>query len=154
MHKHTYGTIKAFKNILGDGEQDQIHLTGGVQGTGYRIVKFRVIPEDIGTTSTEGVFQVWKSKQTTVPTVATQIDFSNPLLLGVAICRTSTDLGATGIDDHVIFDTEIFNQDIYITYTDNQAGNKGNYYIELEEVKMSGPQEAVVNYSAVILNTS
>jgi len=153
MHKHKY-TIKAFKNKLADGEQDQIHLIGGDSGTGYRIVKLRAIPEDIGTTSTEGVFQVWKGKQTTVPTVATQIDFSNNELLAVAICRTSTDLGATGTDDHVIFSNEVFNQDIYVTYTDNQAANNGNYYLELEEVKMTGPQEAVVNYSAVILNTS
>ena len=36
----------------------------------------------------------------------------------------------------VVFDNEIFNQDIYITHTDAHATGECNYYIELEQIKL------------------
>jgi len=42
----------------------------------------------------------------------------------------------------MIFDQEIFNQDIYIGTKDTQ-GNAMNYYIELEQVKLDLSQSTV-----------
>ena len=43
----------------------------------------------------------------------------------------------------VIFDNEIFNQDIYITHTDNKNAESINYYIELEQIKLDLNQNTV-----------
>jgi len=45
----------------------------------------------------------------------------------------------------VIFDNEVFNQDIYITYTDNGGGSNEdiNYYIELEQIKLDLSENTV-----------
>ena len=40
-------------------------------------------------------------------------------------------------EDSIIFDNQVFNQDIFITYNDLQGSDaKVNYYIELEQVKL------------------
>jgi len=135
--------IKTFRGLIADGGQDTIVLHTNDGSTGYRIVNFRAIPRDIGTSSIEGIFQIFKIPQSTVPTSSATVDFNDNTLLGVAVCRGSTDVGAYGTDDHVIFDNEIFNQDIYITYTDNQGANPGNYYIELEQVKLDLSENTV-----------
>jgi hypothetical protein len=47
----------------------------------------------------------------------------------------------------------IFNQDIYITHKDNSSqGTTINYYLELEQVKMSGPEAAAVNFRAALVH--
>jgi len=149
MHTH-YGTIKAFKGMLEDGEQDQIHLSGGKSGTGYRIVKFELCGNKPGVVSQESVVKIYKVKPTAVDAL---IDFSDNGLIatGFWFNKSSVDFPVTM---KTIFDNEIFNQDIYITHSEVDSTEPVNYYIELEEVKMTGPQEAVVNFSAVILNTS
>ena len=57
-------------------------------------------------------------------------------------------------EDHtIIFDTEIVNQDLYITNKE-VSGNASlqNYYIEMEEVKVKDAEMAVVNYRAGLLH--
>jgi len=128
--------IKSFKAQMDDGTQQTIRLSTNDGLTGYKIHKFRCMATKIGTASTEGIFRIWTREQTTLATAAVDIDFNDSELLGVGICRSSTDLGATGSDDHIIFDNVTFNQDIYITYTDNQDATSSNYYLELEQVKL------------------
>ena len=135
--------IKTFRGQIVDGGQDTIVLHTNNGSTGYRIVNLRAIPNSVGTVTVEGIFQIWKVEQTTVPTSSATVDFSDNTLLGVAVCRGSTDVGAYGTDDHVIFDKEIFNQDIFITYTDNQGTDPGNYYIELEQIKLDLSENTV-----------
>jgi len=147
----TKGTIKAFKGKLEDGEQDQIHLSGGKSGTGYRIVKFQVITVAPFTESEEHISKIYKVPQDAIDGV---VNFNDGTLLAVAIINSHSSGYSSPSIPAIVFDREIVNQDLYITHSDVQSNKGINYYIELEEVKMTGPQEAVVNYSAVILNTN
>jgi len=51
-----------------------------------------------------------------------------------------------------IFDNEIFNQDIFVTYTTGQGGQKINYYLELEQIRLN-VDEATVATLKDIRNT-
>tara|TARA_Y100000034_G_scaffold37144_1_gene45673 strand:+ start:170 stop:610 length:441 start_codon:yes stop_codon:yes gene_type:complete len=129
--------IKTFRGLLADGGQDRIRL-GTIQGkVGYKIIKFQIIQETVSQQSSESLVQIWKTEVVTVPTASATVDFTDPDLLGVAYL-THHDNSAYGItNDIIIFDNEIFNQDIYVTHTDNQQSYACNYYLELEVIQLS-----------------
>jgi hypothetical protein len=58
--------------------------------------------------------------------------------LGVALWQKSSG-NAYNPTDSVIFDNEIFNQDIYITQSDVEGATASscNYYIELEQMDLA-----------------
>tara|TARA_R110000824_G_scaffold381760_2_gene574650 strand:- start:50 stop:490 length:441 start_codon:yes stop_codon:yes gene_type:complete len=128
--------IKSFRGRMEDGGQQTIRLSTNDGLMGYIVKKFRAIPQNVGTQSCEGIFQIFTTERSTVPTTNATIDFTDPTLLGVVIARSTTDVGAYGSDDFWIFDNVKFNQDIFITYTDNQGTEEANYYLELEQVKL------------------
>ena len=128
--------IKSFRGQLADGDQQTITLHTNNGATGYRIVKFQIFPvKPGGTNHIENVVQIWKEFQTTVPTVNPDVDFSYNRLLAAAYLADDVNL-ASGPIDVVIFDNEIFNQDIYITHTDVNGTLGVNYYVELEQMKL------------------
>jgi len=131
-------TIKTFRGLIADGAQDTIVLHTNDGSTGYRIVKFEIIPTEPGTQSTEAVVKLYKISQTTVTTT---IDFSDNRLLGAAFFRSNAS-AAFATDVVVLFDNEVFNQDIYVTSQDLE-NNPMNYYIELEQVKLDLNQNTV-----------
>ena len=124
--------IKTFRGLIKDGAQDTIVLHTNDGSTGYRIVKFEVVHQNEvdDLSATINVFTVSQSAASFV------IDFSDNTLLAAAAYRS--DKVTTGlVDKTIIFDRMIFNQDIYVTYKDNEsAGLKMNYYLELEQVKL------------------
>ena len=128
-------TIKSFKGRLADGGQNTIVLHTNDGTTGYKIVKFEILPVLPGTVTGEHVVQIFKIEQTTVPTVDPTIDFSDNTLLGSAIMGNGTNFQFS-IPGAVVFDNEIFNQDIYVTHTDAHAAGECNYYLELEQIKL------------------
>jgi len=128
-------TIKSFKGRLADGGQNTIVLHTNDGTTGYKIVKFEILPVLPATVTGEHVVQIFKIEQTTVPTVDPTIDFSDNTLLGSAIMGNGTNFQFS-IPGAVVFDNEIFNQDIYITHTDAHATGECNYYLELEQIKL------------------
>ena len=129
--------IKSFRGLLADGEQETIRLGTNDGLIGYRIVKFQImsyLPTSGG--HKEHVVQIWKVKQTSAPTVApAPVDFDNGLLLGAA-WSLSSDSPAYASTQDILFDSEVFNQDIYVTHTDTDGTDSCNYYIELEQVKL------------------
>tara|TARA_Y100001951_G_C11183145_1_gene207138 strand:+ start:114 stop:539 length:426 start_codon:yes stop_codon:yes gene_type:complete len=125
--------IKTFRGILADGGQDRIRLSTMQGKVGYRIIKFQVVGAAVGTSNYESVSQIWKKEQTSV--VAT-IDFTNSDLLGIGIFTAEHGAHQYPEDMTVIFDSEIFNQDIYITQQCLQSGSV-NYYLELEVVPLN-----------------
>ena len=128
--------IKTFRGQIADGGQDTIVLHTNNGSTGYRIVKFQIFPvKPGGTNHIENVVQIWKEFQSTVPTVNPDVDFSDNRLLAAAYLADDVNL-ASGPIDVVIFDNEIFNQDIYITHTDVNGTLGVNYYVELEQMKL------------------
>ena len=80
---------------------------------------------------------------------------SDSTLLAAAVIQQSVSTQG-GFIDTVIFDKETVNQDIFIMHDEKSAGagNAVNYYIELEEVRMSDGESAVVNFNAALEHTS
>jgi len=129
--------------LLVDGGQDTIPLHTNDGKTGYRIIKFQLFPNRPGGTShVESVMQIFKEAQTSIVTANSIVDFSNNNLLAAAYLTDDVN-NASGPLEVVIFDNEIFNQDIFITHTDEAGTAKCNYYLELEQIKLT-ENEALV----------
>jgi len=124
--------IKTFRGLLKDEEQDTIVLHTNDGSTGYRIVKFQVIGPDESETA-EATIKIYKIKQTTINGT---IDFSDNTLLAAALYQQNATGQNYPLDTAIIFDNEIFNQDIYISQKGGASSAKINYYIELEQIKL------------------
>ena len=128
--------MKSFRGMLEDGEQERISLQTNDGLTGYQIMKFQIMPHNFNEAD-EYTVQIWKTEQTSI---VTNQDFSDNRLLGVAYFGTD---GADIVSDSVvIFDNEKFNQDVYVV-AKSQNGKKVNYYIEMEQMKLSLDEQTV-----------
>jgi len=126
--------IKTYRGLLADGAQDRIRLQTIKGKVGYRIVKFQVITSTPGQASDESIIQMWKNEQSSVSTSAVTVDFTDSDLLGVGYWAAPT--AGFHQDSVIIFDSEIFNQDIYITHTNVGSAVACNYYLELEVIPL------------------
>ena len=144
------GIIKTFRGKLTDCGQDKIYLAGVEPDIGYRLIKFQMINDIPGTLDFENVLKIYKTKQDPVDAV---VDITDDSLLAAAF--TSGDATANNYpeDQTVVFDRIVVNQDLYVTNKE-VSGNASlqNYYLEFEEVKMSGSEQAVVNFEAALLH--
>ena len=131
-------TIKSFRGQIADGGIDTITLHTNDGSTGYQIKKVQCVPADPGTTNTEHVFKIFKIPQTTA---TGSIDFSDQTLLASVYLSSRDD--RYGGDNIIVFDNEIFNQDIYLTHDDTNNAGAVNYYIELEQVKLNLDENTV-----------
>jgi len=127
--------IKTYRGLLADGGQERIRLQTIRGKVGYKIVKFQIMAAPTtGSDRVNGV-SIWKKEQSTISTSSITPDFTDSDLLAVAISvwdNAQPNLSSTS----VIFDNEIFNQDIYVTNTETQATGTCNYYIELEVIPL------------------
>ena len=80
LYNDNMGKIKSFRGILGDNEQQRIHLAGGDSDTGYKIHKLQGITKEPFQTDGEHVIKVYKVKQSSVTDT---VDLSDETLLGV-----------------------------------------------------------------------
>lgn len=137
--------IKSFRGKLTDGSQETIHLHTNNGSTGYRIVKFEGMPAKPGTVSSEHVLKIFKIEQTTPLTDPATVDFSDNTLIAAALVGNSTNTQqyTQSNDTVVVFDNEIFNQDIYVTHVDNNGTEACNFHIELEQIKLDLNQNTV-----------
>ena len=140
---------KSFRGMIADEGIDMISLHTNTGSTGYRIKKFELLPND-PTANNEAVVKIFSVPKTAVPDTA--IDFSDNTLLAAGLWSNNSITHTYSDDLVVVFDNTTFNQDIYITHTDNENNIAINYYFELEEIKMKDPEIAVVNYSAALLH--
>jgi hypothetical protein len=132
--------IKSFRGLMADGAIDTITLHTNTGSTGYRIKKFSVIQNTPGTgQSVEAVVKIYKIPQTAVTNT---VDFSDQTLLAVAYYQDNNGTAETSSLD-IIFDNEIFNQDIYITSIDSDGAVPMNYYLELEQINLSLDENTV-----------
>ena len=127
------GRILSYRGLMADGDIETILLTTKKGEVGYRITKFEVMTEKVSTASVEHTVKIYKDPQTTATAT---VNFSDNRLLGVAITMSRSDAYNAPIMQDIIFDQEIFNQDIYITHIDNLASQSCNYYLELEVIKL------------------
>ena len=130
--------IKSFRGKMIDGAIDTITLHTNDGSVGYKVKKVQCVPENPGTTNTEHVFKIFKIPQTAV---TGSIDFSDNTLLASVYLSSRDD--RYGGDNIIVFDNEIFNQDIYLTHDDTNNAGAVNYYIELEQVKLSLDENTV-----------
>jgi len=136
-------TIKTFRGKIADGDQDTIVLHTNDGSVGYRIVKFELMSPEPGIINQESIVKIYKIDQN-VPTDAATgtIDFSDQTLLGAGYLESHDD-HAYSDSVNIIFDSEIFNQDIYITHKEVKSANGVNYYIELEQMNLDLNQNTV-----------
>ena len=140
---------KTFRGLLADGDVQQIRLSTNDGLTGYKILKFQLIPNlPVTSSAAEHVCQVFTTEndETAQPrTASTTVNFDDPTLLGVALWAGSknpaSNVPSPFID--VIFDNMTFNQDIFVTHVDADGDLAVNYYLELEQVKLSKDEATV-----------
>ena len=129
------GNIQSFRGLLADGEQQRIRIQGSVGAVAWRIVKFQVMGEEPGgATGYESIVKIYREEEASIDAV---INFTDSNLLGVAMWSSSSDTKSYPDDMVAIFDREIFSRNIYITHSEIAGSANCNYYIELEEVKVS-----------------
>ncbi len=144
--------IKTYRGCLGDGGQDKIRLSTKKGKIGYRILKFDLFPNRPGGTShVESVMQIFKIKQTTLYTANSVVDFTDGNLLAAAYLTDDVN-NASGPLQVVMFEQEVFNQDVYITHTDEAGTAKCNYYLELESFTLTDNAAALSTLRDIRLN--
>ena len=141
--------IKTFRGLMQDGTQDTIVLHTNDGSTGYRIVKFEMMPFDPTGDIMEVTMKIYKVNQTAQDH---DINFADNTLLAAGYIENYDDAAFQPFST-VIFDREIFNQDIYITSVADTASNGVNYYIELEQIKLDLSESTVATLKD-IRNTS
>ena len=96
----------------------------------------------------EHTMKIFKVQQSSVNNT---IDFSDGNLLGMAYLQD--DAGAHyPASVQVIFEQEIFNQDIFITHVDTNAALPCSYYLELETSSLTDNAAAVSTLRDIRLN--
>ena len=124
--------IKTFRGLLADGGQDRIRLQTIKGKVGYRIIKFQIIGAEPGGQHMEHIVKIYKDEQSTINNA---VNFTDSSLLGVAYIQDSESVTYPSSVD-IIFDREVFNQDIYVTHEDTVGSNPCNYSIELEVIPL------------------
>jgi hypothetical protein len=142
--------IKTFRGILADLGQQRIRLSTKKGKIGYKIVNFQIIGHEPGEKSQESLVKIFKVKQSSVTGI---VDFSDGNLLGVAYWAIHPDPQyGEGLAGPIIFEQEVFNQDIYITHKDMNVGELCSYYLELETFVQTDNQAAVSTLRDIRLN--
>ena len=140
--------IKTFRGLLADGGQDRIRLSTKKGKRGYRIVKFQIFPNEPGEQHQEHTVKLYKIIQTTIDNT---VDFSDGNLLAAGYYQDGDSPSYPASMD-IIFEQEIFNQDVYITAVDTHGSQPMNYYVELETINMTDTAAAVSTLRDIRLN--
>jgi len=136
-HQHYKGTgqMHSFRGLLADVGQDKIRIQGATGEIAWRITKFEIIDGAPGTLNTENIVKIYREEQSTPDG---DVNFNDDELLGVGVWIFNSSNPQYSTTSAVIFDNSLFVRNIYITNKDVSANaNRCNYYIELEEVKVS-----------------
>ena len=136
--------IKSFRGLLAQDAVDIVTLHTNTGSTGYRIVKFKLMPHLFGAGSgeLESIVKIYKTPQSSADEY---IDFSDNTLLAAAIINNESNADSYPTVLTTVFDNEIFNQDIYVTAVDTESSSATNYYIELETVKLDLSESTVAS---------
>ena len=130
---------KSFRGLLADGAIDTIPLSTNNGTTGYKITKLQLFPHKFGTEDQKSTVTIFSVPQTT-PT--NEVDFSDNTLLAAGHYAKGNNTAEVQ-SDIVVFDNMTFNQDIYVTAVETQGSEPTNYYIELEQIKLSLDENTV-----------
>jgi len=135
--------VKTYRGLLVDGGQERIPLSTKDGSVGYRIIKFQLVQEEPGQASVEHTVKIYKTEQTTIDN---NINFTDSDLLAAALYQARD---GQHLVVNIIFDNEIFNQDVYVTHEDTDGASACNYYIELEQMKLDHTQNMSATLKAI-----
>jgi len=145
--------ILSYKGLMADGAIETILLSTQKGEVGYRIHKFQLMSSNFGHSSyeAESTIKIYKEEQSTA---GSSVDFSDNRLIAAAQIGISGDPAVYGAAKVVVFDQEIFNQDIYITHKNQHSDNAAvNYYLELEVIKLDESQAMVATLKDIRNNS-
>jgi len=135
-------TIKTFRGLIDSDALDTIVLHTNDGSIGYKIVKFQIFPYNFNVSDEYNV----KIYKVAPATNTTYYDFSDQTLLASGYIEVVAG-AAEGVSPVIVFDSEIFNQDIYVSCKNQSEApnpvNKINYYLELEQVKLDLSENTV-----------
>jgi hypothetical protein len=135
------GKIGDFK---ASGAYEVLNFGKYKQGYAYRLTEFKLFSsEGIGSTPDEMCAAITAGKTPADPEAP---DFNDEGLIGNVIFSNGADEKYGPFQDSVINDTYIITQNLLLTATDNQGASGINYQCRFESVKMTGAEEASVNY--------
>lgn len=129
-------------NDAGSKDSIPLHTTDGK--IGYRVKKFQTIQKSPGAQHCEGLVILWKTDPTAAEIATKTIDLQDNRILGMAFYSANSSANTYPEDMTIIFDNQIVNQDIFISYIDVSTTNDAmNYYLELEQIKLSETEALV-----------
>jgi len=141
-------TIKSFRGLLADGATERINLKTNTGKIGYRIVKFQIIGSDPVDVVQESVVAIW-TEDPNLPTATSHINFSDQSLLAAGVWANNSTASNYGTNTIVIFDNMLVNQDIFVTHKEKSASQGCNYYIELEQIKLSDNESTMATLQSI-----
>jgi len=137
---------KTFRGQLAPGSIERIRLSTNNGLTGYKMHKFQVLESAPGTLDSQTVAQIFTTENSDAGlarTASATVNFTDPTLLA-ALYQKIGNSGGDPAEVIVIFDNMTVNQDIFITMADAVSNTAVvNYYIELEQVKLSDNEATV-----------
>ena len=127
----------SFRGMLADGLEDKLNIATLNGKTGYRITKFSIMSNSPGYDNYETTVKIYSKKQGAA--TGANVDFTESNLLAVAYMED--DNGPQNpMSNVVIFDNEVFNQNIFVSAASRTGTVPANYYIELETIALSESQ--------------
>ena len=143
----------SYKGAIAIGQQDRIRLRTIKGKVGYKITKFSTLSSAPGTTDHELVTKIFKTDQSAA--VSPAVDFTDSDLLAVSYYKEGDSNGNVMAYESIIFDNEVFNQDIFITMDDaTSETTPGNYYLELETMDLSDIETTKLTLQSIRTVTS
>jgi len=114
-------------------------------GTAYRMTEFVIYPsQSIGTVNNEMCASVTAGKTAVAPT---DPNFNDDGLIATAIGKTSDNPAYPNTYFSIVNDTYMITQNLILMVQDAAgAGDPVNWQCRFESVKMTGAEEATVNY--------
>mgnify|MGYP003659849407 FL=1 len=138
--------IKTYRGLLANNSIHEINLRTNTGKIGYRITKFQIIGNAPGTAEVEAIVQVFKSLPTATSSL---INFSDMDLLAAAEHREFAAAEDMSSPQVIIFDREVFNQNIYVTYKAAAGTMSMNFYLELEQIKLNDNESTMATLQSI-----
>jgi hypothetical protein len=129
--------ILSYRGKMAKDTQEKITLHTLKGKIGYRIKRFEILAENPGTVTSEPAMKIYSKEQSAVTGT---FDFTESDLLAAAYTENQHQSTYLGLPKIIVFDNTVFNQDIYVTYTNLDGTDPCNYHIELETVDLSDLQ--------------
>jgi len=133
MHYTGTGIMHSFRGQVPNEAERKIRIQGSVGAIAWRITKFEIINGAPGASAAEGIVKIYRESQSSIDAL---VNFEDDELLAVAYWEDNDSVTYNhGVQ--IIFDNALFVRNIYVTNRELTGATAMNYYIELEEVKVS-----------------